>query len=72
MSFDLHKICRKVEAEICHQHKKHAKANVVGKSIKISACCDNFQMILEGLIEREMETDIDRSVDDELDTINMN
>jgi hypothetical protein len=72
MGLDLTKICRKIEAEVCHHHKEHARARVVGNSIKISACCDSFQMILEALIEREMDNQIDRSDDDELDVISMN
>jgi hypothetical protein len=72
MKLDLDKIRRQVENELCPEHHKHPRAWLKGNSVKIAACCDNFQMHLENMIEKEMTNQADKASDDDLEIISMN
>ena len=63
------KICDKLEQHTCKVHGSHPKAFVEGKSINITACCEEFHQELEGIMDIEVGKQLDKSIDDVLDEL---
>lgn len=69
MKFNLASVKNELERLSCPVHHQAAKATIVGESIKLTTCCDEFSKKLEPKADALIKAAVDKSIRDELGNI---
>ena len=66
MNFDLHAIARSLETETCATHNMQPKAEVVDGDVRISACCEPFNIELQEKLQAGIAKQLEASLEEML------